>query len=115
MTIAHDLPRPLLSTYDWQTSGSCRRADPELFFLESVRGHAKARQVAAAKAVCAACPVQQNCLEHGLTVHEPYGIWGGLTVEERQERWRQQRRARAASRSKTPVARRDPEDAASAW
>jgi WhiB family redox-sensing transcriptional regulator len=40
-------------------------------------------QIAEAKAVCARCPVLAECRRDALTAHEPFGIWGGLTVEER--------------------------------
>ena len=33
--------------------------------------------------MCATCPVIINCREHALATHEPYGVWGGLTEEER--------------------------------
>jgi WhiB family redox-sensing transcriptional regulator len=36
-----------------------------------------------AKAYCADCPVLARCREHALVVHEPYGVWGGLTPRER--------------------------------
>ena len=36
-----------------------------------------------AKAVCARCLVQAECLDFALRVHEPHGIWGGLTEAER--------------------------------
>lgn len=38
-------------------------------------------EVEKAKAVCAGCPVRAECLEYGR--HEPDGIWGGLTPQER--------------------------------
>jgi len=38
-----------------------------------------------AKAVCAQCPVLAACRAHALAVQEPYGIWGGLSEEERFE------------------------------
>lgn len=41
------------------------------------------RLTAAAKAVCAACPVRAACLAHALACDEPWGIWGGLTSRER--------------------------------
>jgi len=28
--------------------------------------------------------VLERCREHALKVHEPYGVWGGLTPRERQ-------------------------------
>ncbi len=36
-----------------------------------------------AKGICLGCPVQRECLEFALRVHEPHGIWGGLTESER--------------------------------
>ena len=32
--------------------------------------------------ICNLCPVSTHCLEYSLR-HEPYGIWGGKTEEER--------------------------------
>lgn len=43
-----------------------------------------------AKAICARCPVREECLEHALTKPEPFGIWGGTSENER----RRMRRAR---------------------
>ena len=52
--------------------------------LES-HGHAvQAARDAAAKAVCASCPVLAQCRAHALEVREPYGVWGGLTEDERE-------------------------------
>jgi WhiB family redox-sensing transcriptional regulator len=62
--------------------GACRQADPELFFpIATAKGPA-ARQVEAAKAVCAACAVRAKCLSYALE-GMPDGIWGGTTMEER--------------------------------
>jgi WhiB family redox-sensing transcriptional regulator len=72
----------------WAHLASCRTLDPELFFPET------ANDEDAAKAVCAACPVRQACLDHALAASEPYGIWGGLTLRER----RLLRRERSAAR-----------------
>jgi WhiB family redox-sensing transcriptional regulator len=41
-----------------------------------------ARQVAAAKAICARCPVLAECRSWAIS-HEAYGIWGGLTEHQR--------------------------------
>ncbi|MTA96041.1 MAG: WhiB family transcriptional regulator, partial [Actinobacteria bacterium] len=38
-----------------------------------------------AKAICASCPVLAQCRDHALAVQEPYGIWGGLSEDERAE------------------------------
>lgn len=61
----------------WQASAACDGLDPELFFPE--RGESTAK----AKAVCAACPVREQCLEYALTNGEKFGIWGGLSERER--------------------------------
>ena len=37
-----------------------------------------------AKALCARCPVVAECLDHALTVREPFGVWGGLNQTERE-------------------------------
>jgi WhiB family transcriptional regulator, redox-sensing transcriptional regulator len=68
----------------WMEDAACREpgVDPELFFPVSESG-AAVRQVAAARAVCARCPVQRQCRDWALQAGEPAGIWGGTTPEER--------------------------------
>ncbi|ACQ81301.1 transcription factor WhiB [Beutenbergia cavernae DSM 12333] len=78
------LPGPVMDLWEWQYQGSCREAEPSLFFHpEGERGSARRRRDAAAKAICAACPVLQQCREHALRVREPYGVWGGMSEDER--------------------------------
>lgn len=36
-----------------------------------------------AKKLCEKCPVQEECGEWAIQNNEDFGIWGGLTVEER--------------------------------
>lgn len=47
------------------------------------------KKIKDAKAVCATCPVRQECLEEALqystTRQECIGVWGGLTWKERQK------------------------------
>lgn len=64
---------------DWRAQALCAQVDPEIFFPK------KGANPAQAKAVCAMCPVRNECLEHALTHIETYGIWGGLTARQRQE------------------------------
>jgi WhiB family redox-sensing transcriptional regulator len=55
----------------------------DFFHPDAERGSSKRRRDAKAKAICADCPVIAQCRAHALQVHEPYGVWGGLTEDER--------------------------------
>lgn len=82
---------PMVEVWEWQQEGACRQASPDTFFHpEGERGPSRERRVERAKAVCATCPVLQTCRDHALRVREPYGVWGGLTEDERQEIYRAQ-------------------------
>jgi WhiB family redox-sensing transcriptional regulator len=79
------LPGPIDDVWSWQHAGACRQTDPRLFFhADGERGPARRNRDAAAVAVCAGCPVIAQCRAHGLSVREPYGVWGGLTEDARQ-------------------------------
>lgn len=87
------LPGPNSDLWDWQLKGSCRGADPELFFHpEGERGPSRRNRDLAAKAICVRCPVLAQCAEHALVVREPYGVWGGLTEDEREAYYAEERR-----------------------
>ena len=86
------LPMPIQETYEWQYDGACRGVDPETFFSpDAERGPRRRARESAAKALCAVCPVVQECLNHALTVREPYGVWGGMTEGERAALARQEK------------------------
>ena len=91
------LPGPSIDAWEWQYQGACRDLDTELFFHpEGERGSTRRRRAANAKAICATCPVIEQCREYALRAQEPYGIWGGMTEEERREEI-QRRRIRRVS------------------
>ncbi|WP_040157975.1 WhiB family transcriptional regulator [Mobilicoccus massiliensis] len=78
------LPGPQADLWEWQYQGACRATGPTSFFHpEGERGARRRSRDAAAKLVCAGCPVIQECREHALRVREPYGVWGGMTEDER--------------------------------
>ena len=78
------LPMPLMDVYEWQHDGACVGLDSGVFFSpDAERGAAKNLREQGAKAVCGRCPVVDACREHALASREPFGVWGGLTVEER--------------------------------
>jgi WhiB family redox-sensing transcriptional regulator len=79
------LPGPIADVWEWQRQGACREADPTLFFHpENERGPARRKRAATAKRVCDGCPVLSECREHALASQEPYGVWGGLSEEDRE-------------------------------
>jgi WhiB family redox-sensing transcriptional regulator len=84
-----------LTTFDpkaWRERASCRDLDTAVFFPETEQ------EVAAAKAVCAGCPVRDACLEFALVTRQDDGVWGGLSEDERRRvRRRRQEAARKAA------------------
>ncbi|AYJ48875.1 WhiB family transcriptional regulator [Rhodococcus sp. P1Y] len=78
------LPGGRLDQWEWQLRAQCRSMPVSIFYPpHGLRGHSLTRYEAAAKLVCVPCPVRAACLGHAVAVHEPYGIWGGLTARER--------------------------------
>lgn len=61
----------------WRTKAACRGMDPALFHAE--RGERDDQ----AKAVCAGCPVAQECLVEALSSSDCFGVWGGLSNDQR--------------------------------
>jgi WhiB family redox-sensing transcriptional regulator len=76
----------------WWSRAACATADPELFFPISYSGPA-VRQVMRAKAVCARCEIQRDCLRYALDAGSIQGVWGGMTEEERRRLLRRNRGA----------------------
>lgn len=78
----------------WWLRAACGPAQADLFFPEpgSLSRKEWRRRESAAKAVCATCPVQPACLDEAMVTPEEFGVWGGLTADERVKA----RRARAA-------------------
>lgn len=73
----------------WQDDAACRDMPHSIFFarqdLNAYTGEVE-EGIAAAKAICAQCPVQLECLEFQLNevnYASDFGIWGGTEREER--------------------------------
>jgi WhiB family transcriptional regulator, redox-sensing transcriptional regulator len=99
------LPRPNTDLWDWQLRGACRNADPDLFFHpDGERGPARLARELAAKAVCAHCPVRMPCAGHAERVREPYGVWGGMSEDDRTSRLLLSGKVAAATDSGLPEA-----------
>jgi WhiB family redox-sensing transcriptional regulator len=63
----------------WRAEAACRGMDADIF--HPARGDWSA--LAAAKHVCAACPVRAECLAYALEHSTLGGVWGGLSGKER--------------------------------
>ncbi|MCI9888295.1 WhiB family transcriptional regulator [Micrococcales bacterium 31B] len=86
MTEISNFPTANLASWEWQYQGACRQAEATLFFHpDGERGPSRRKRDAAAKAVCAQCPVIEICRKQALAMREPYGVWGGLTEDERMQ------------------------------
>ncbi|TYK43060.1 WhiB family transcriptional regulator [Actinomadura decatromicini] len=107
MSVSEEQIRPAESGdgTEWRRSAACRDVDPEVFFPDAASGSAPdpvsdpvsdgKRRIAQAKAVCAGCPVQQECRREAVERREPVGIWGGTTPQQRAALRRKQRRSKA--------------------
>lgn len=60
----------------WRDHAACI-GKSELFFSDNM-----STVVRKAKEVCSTCVVRLSCLNHAMTHHE-FGVWGGLTANER--------------------------------
>jgi WhiB family redox-sensing transcriptional regulator len=84
-------------TGGWRDDAACRSLDTNLFFPIGETGDA-VHQTEAAKAICAVCPVQAECLEFAMSTNQQAGIFGGLNEHERRSlRRRRARQRRQAS------------------
>ena len=62
----------------WTEDALCAQVGGDLWFPD------QGEPTAAAKRICALCPVRKECLEYSLQHEIPKGIWGGLSALERQ-------------------------------
>ena len=84
---------PALET-DFFADAACRGADTAVFFPVSDSFSE------AAKAICAGCPVAEQCLEYAIETHQPDGVWGGLTSIERHRLVRRRQRVAREERAR---------------
>lgn len=81
------------NSFDWRTTAACSDKDPELFFPLGSAGTA-VQQLEEAKAVCRSCDVATECLKCALETNQDYGVWGGLSEDERRTLKRRAMRVR---------------------
>jgi WhiB family transcriptional regulator, redox-sensing transcriptional regulator len=79
---------------DWRHRAVCREVDPELFFPIGNSGPAML-QIHDAKDVCRRCDVADRCLQWALESGQEFGVWGGMSEDERRALKRRIQRARS--------------------
>lgn len=62
---------------DFPDRALCSETDGDLFFPD------KGGSASAAKAICKRCDARDACLKWALDRNEQWGIWGGMSAEER--------------------------------
>jgi len=81
-------------TEGWRDDAACGGTETALFFPAGE----EETLAEAAKSVCAACPVSEDCLQYAIATNQSEGVWGGLTgAERRRLRRRLRERERRAS------------------
>ncbi len=74
----------------WQDEAACTTLPIEIFFPPAEQ------EAEVAKTICSGCTVREPCLEAALVAGERFGIWGGLTTDERRVLVARRRRAASA-------------------
>lgn len=76
--------KPISQAWAWQLDAACRGMPSSHFFHPwNERGTGREDRIRKAKLICADCPVIDPCRLHALQTLEMYGIWGGLSEDER--------------------------------
>lgn len=78
-TLPHDPSPPDF----WQERAACYGIDPDVFFPTSEE------EAGPALAYCSLCPIREVCLAWALKNGERYGVWGGMTEQQRRRLHRQ--------------------------
>lgn len=74
---------------EWHARAACRGRDDVDWFPE------RGESLEPAKAVCAACPVLEECCDFAVTNGEKHGVWAGMSALDRRQLRRQRRQPAA--------------------
>jgi WhiB family redox-sensing transcriptional regulator len=72
-----DLPANPAPPDVWQDRAACFGIDPDVFFPVSED------EAGTALAFCGSCRIREECLAWALKNGERYGVWGGMTEQQR--------------------------------
>jgi WhiB family redox-sensing transcriptional regulator len=64
----------------WKLQGSCSKSQFHDLWYSSGK-----EEIKLAKQMCYQCPVIKECLIYAFENNEDYGIWGGMTEQERRK------------------------------
>jgi len=70
---------------EWRKDAACANSDTDKFFPKKGKEARTQEVISSARLVCAQCSVRSECLEFAVKNTVMYGIWGGLTREERKK------------------------------
>ena len=71
---------------EWRQHAACKGKGPDLFFPHEELENGEIRYLnptPEARALCAACPVAEECAQYAVDTNQTHGLWGGLTVRQR--------------------------------
>lgn len=75
-----------LEEESWRMRSKCGPENADLFFPPTYLPTSVRQETeAAAKRICAECPVRGECLEDSLARSNESGIWGGMNEKERNQ------------------------------
>jgi len=75
---------PKYSEVNWDKAACRDVGSTDVFYAwEESRAVKKLMNIDTFRNICAPCPIWRDCIEYALE-HETYGVWGGMTGEERQ-------------------------------
>jgi hypothetical protein len=63
----------------WMDDAACRGVDPDLWYPDQGDWNSSR----AAKRICRSCPVRLACLAYAVANGEAFGVWGGLSSNDR--------------------------------
>lgn len=75
----------MIELHPWMDDAACKDEPPDTFFPPSEGNRQDTPDHPMwerGKAICAGCPVVDDCLAYAVR-NEKYGLWGGLTPAER--------------------------------
>ncbi|WP_405883246.1 WhiB family transcriptional regulator [Streptomyces sp. NBC_01136] len=77
-------PAAPAEAWEWQRLAACRGMDSDVFFSPTgERGAERRRREDRARSVCEGCRVRRVCARFALANQEGFGVWGGMSEQER--------------------------------